>query len=271
MAFNDYRPAWKVPDLTPTQRLVLLALAEHRNERNDLCCPGYSTLATETGLARGTISEAIKALIEKGTISIEQKRSKRFSNHYHFQWNETAHQEDSDCSLDEQSVRQENTVFAERIDGSPDEHTVRPVDRNIETNSEPNQKSKRVSRTQQPAAEYDRALTAQATVLAQNFWRHLGCPAKWKPESWVKPFSKLLHGYNNPDADLEPILSFVFEIQPSGKWRERLLNPDVKAPAQYFIKIIPLVVHDYTEWLAEQPVGAFPEPPKIIMVDYLGT
>ena len=35
MAFNDYRPAWAVKGLTAPERLVLLALAEHRHGEHD--------------------------------------------------------------------------------------------------------------------------------------------------------------------------------------------------------------------------------------------
>ena len=77
MAFNDIQHAWKIPGLTPTQRLVLLALANHRNgnkddDRYDQCNPGYTLLAKETGLSIGAVSGAITKL-EKRIITLSAR------------------------------------------------------------------------------------------------------------------------------------------------------------------------------------------------------
>jgi len=59
--------AWKV-DCEPTQKLVLLALADHANDETWKCWPSLGHLHKKTGLNRRTVSRAIKALIDSGLI-----------------------------------------------------------------------------------------------------------------------------------------------------------------------------------------------------------
>src|SRR5208283_2982450 len=92
-AHRDQDEAWKVPGLTPTQRLVLQALANHRNgnkddDRYDQCNPGYTLLVKETGLSPGAVSGAINKLEGRKVIRVVRDPRCSDSNRYYFCWNE---------------------------------------------------------------------------------------------------------------------------------------------------------------------------------------
>jgi hypothetical protein len=54
--------------LHPTQKFVLLALADHANEKN-ICWPGLDKLVEKTGFVRSTVIDAIKQLKKAGILS----------------------------------------------------------------------------------------------------------------------------------------------------------------------------------------------------------
>ena len=144
MAFNDYKPAWAVKGLTAPERLVLLALAEHRHGEHDedynLCCPGYTLLEEETGLSRPSISKAMKGLREKVPLGVTVDPKNRRSNRYTFPWNQAREacspnepddkgsaNEYPECSPNEGSVPQLNTLFPNGTLCSPNERSVPQV------------------------------------------------------------------------------------------------------------------------------------------------
>lgn len=55
--------AWSVPEITPTQKLVLLRLADRANVHR-LAWPSITSLENDTGLGRSTVIRALKKLIE---------------------------------------------------------------------------------------------------------------------------------------------------------------------------------------------------------------
>ncbi|RKZ15804.1 hypothetical protein DRQ53_08025 [bacterium] len=63
--------------LTPTQRLVLLALNErvawHDFRGRWECVPSYSGIATMTGYSRGTVVREIAKLVALGILTIEPR------------------------------------------------------------------------------------------------------------------------------------------------------------------------------------------------------
>jgi uncharacterized phage protein (TIGR02220 family) len=59
--------AWE-QDCTPTEKFVLLALADHAKD-DGTCWPGMRRLAEKTGYTRRTVINAIKSLGEKGLLS----------------------------------------------------------------------------------------------------------------------------------------------------------------------------------------------------------
>ena len=71
--------AWAVNiDLPPTEKLVVLMLA-NRSSNDDWCCwPSINNLAKECGCSRRNISDTIKKLEEKGILRVE--RSKKSSD-----------------------------------------------------------------------------------------------------------------------------------------------------------------------------------------------
>lgn len=64
--------AWKVKTGNPTDKLVLLCLADHADEFGRNCWPGQSRIAAKTGLARQTVSVALSRLADKGLIAVDK-------------------------------------------------------------------------------------------------------------------------------------------------------------------------------------------------------
>jgi len=67
--------AWKA-NTSPTEKLVLLALADHANDKTGLCFPSIDTLATKTGFSGRTISKAITALEGQGLLQRNEVRGR---------------------------------------------------------------------------------------------------------------------------------------------------------------------------------------------------
>lgn len=64
-------------ELTPTQRLVLLALNErvawHDFRGRWECVPSYERIAKMTGYSRGTVAREITKMVTKGVLTIEPR------------------------------------------------------------------------------------------------------------------------------------------------------------------------------------------------------
>lgn len=56
--------------MSNVQRLVLLTLAFHHNDRTNQCNPAVDTLATETGLSARTVQFATRELAASGLITV---------------------------------------------------------------------------------------------------------------------------------------------------------------------------------------------------------
>ena len=72
MDSDIYKSTWdKIDslDITPTEALILLALASSVNASSGVCHPSQDKLAQKTHLAVGTIKEGLSALREKGLIT----------------------------------------------------------------------------------------------------------------------------------------------------------------------------------------------------------
>jgi DNA-binding Lrp family transcriptional regulator len=63
--------------LTPTQKLVMLALADHANDEGKSIYPSQSTVSRKTGLARGTVNRHVKELIDNGYLRAVGYKSER--------------------------------------------------------------------------------------------------------------------------------------------------------------------------------------------------
>jgi hypothetical protein len=71
MSFPCTKWAWKQP-LLHAEKIVLLALAEHADERNE-CFPSMATLAEECGMCRRNILRVVEKLVEKKLIFIKKR------------------------------------------------------------------------------------------------------------------------------------------------------------------------------------------------------
>ena len=67
------REVWK-RNLPPTEKFVLLAIANFSNDKTGLAWPSQSTIAGKTGYSRQTVNRAIKRLCAKGVL-VSSKRS----------------------------------------------------------------------------------------------------------------------------------------------------------------------------------------------------
>ena len=67
MTWRLMKPAWQVDKLTPSQRLVLLALVYYSDRTGSNAYPSQSTLARMCCCSRSTVKRALAALIARGT------------------------------------------------------------------------------------------------------------------------------------------------------------------------------------------------------------
>lgn len=65
--------AWGVEDVSSTQKLVLLALADHKNEQTGRCDPSVERIARRTCLSERAVRGALAALADRGLIVIERR------------------------------------------------------------------------------------------------------------------------------------------------------------------------------------------------------
>ena len=74
-------------DLTPAEKLVLLALADRHNADSNECWPSKARIAKDTGLSEATLKRTINSLIDKGLILREERadsKGRKISNVYIF-------------------------------------------------------------------------------------------------------------------------------------------------------------------------------------------
>lgn len=64
--------AWRLQGLTASQKLVLLALADHADQ-DGVCWPGQSGIAKKTGLSDRTVKRARADLEKKEIIKVERR------------------------------------------------------------------------------------------------------------------------------------------------------------------------------------------------------
>lgn len=75
MSLPAYEWAWKQTCKTPTEKLVLLALAEHHNSDTELCCPSRRRIAELVGISVSSVKRALRSLEDDGLLErIERRR-----------------------------------------------------------------------------------------------------------------------------------------------------------------------------------------------------
>ena len=68
MSWRLIGPAWKVPDLTMAERIVLLALVSFTDKRGANAYPSIATLSTRCCCSRSTVKRSIAALCKRGLL-----------------------------------------------------------------------------------------------------------------------------------------------------------------------------------------------------------
>jgi Helix-turn-helix domain len=69
-----------------TDRLVLLALANHANSETGECHPGFRRIAHEANCAPSTVTAAIRRLVELGEVEVSARGTGRATTKYHLPW-----------------------------------------------------------------------------------------------------------------------------------------------------------------------------------------
>lgn len=69
------REVWKL-DLPPTEKFVLLAIADFSDDKKGIAWPSQSTIARKTGYSRQTVNRAINRLREKKMIASSRRSAK---------------------------------------------------------------------------------------------------------------------------------------------------------------------------------------------------
>ena len=84
MSFRDLERAWRCGDVPSNERLILIALASHRNEKTGGCFPSVATLAREVNTSKRNVERLIARLRKAGHIEIGKRatRSGRMVNSY---------------------------------------------------------------------------------------------------------------------------------------------------------------------------------------------
>ena len=70
MSTKSLRWAFEQNKLKPTERIILLVLADIANHKNE-CWPSYQQIAESANVSRRTVIDAIKRLEDFGLIQIE--------------------------------------------------------------------------------------------------------------------------------------------------------------------------------------------------------
>ena len=99
--------------LPPTQKLVLIVLADFYNEESGKAWPSQDTLCMLTGLSRATLNRALKELKDKGHITIWKQR---FSGQYPHNVYRINHVSERHM-VEEVSLKSEQTMYQKG--GSP--------------------------------------------------------------------------------------------------------------------------------------------------------
>lgn len=72
--------AIELRDLSSSEKLVLMLLANRHNKDSGLCYPSMTRISEEGGMARRTVMRAVKSLEKKGLLTIEKTFGK--THHY---------------------------------------------------------------------------------------------------------------------------------------------------------------------------------------------
>ena len=60
--------AWALKNISPIEKLTLLALVRFYDEEEDMCTPSIEQIVKITGLSKSSVKKSISFLIERGLI-----------------------------------------------------------------------------------------------------------------------------------------------------------------------------------------------------------
>jgi DNA-binding transcriptional regulator YhcF (GntR family) len=81
MSLRQTYAAWRVSDVTPLEKLVLLALADYASENGKNIYPKVASLATKTCLSERTVQRCLKELENKTYVQIIRGNGKSHSDY----------------------------------------------------------------------------------------------------------------------------------------------------------------------------------------------
>lgn len=74
---------WQLP-LTPSQKLVAIALADHCHDDGSEARPSQSLIRKKTGLSERTVRSVLAQLVDAGVVSLQRPASQHQANCYRF-------------------------------------------------------------------------------------------------------------------------------------------------------------------------------------------
>lgn len=77
MGYRAIGWAWTVPALSPSERFVLIALADSASNTDGTCWPGLDLIAQLTGYSRRTIISTISSLADRHLIAVIERRDQQ--------------------------------------------------------------------------------------------------------------------------------------------------------------------------------------------------
>ena len=75
-AINWAVGVFEVIDIPSPERLILLLICRHHQDKTGECYPSYDTLAQQSGYNRRTVIRHVKSLKSSGLIAVKKRRSK---------------------------------------------------------------------------------------------------------------------------------------------------------------------------------------------------
>lgn len=176
--------AWQIAGLRPTEKLVLVRLADRANG-DGKCWPSLDGIATDCNINRATVIRAIQQLERMGHIEIDKGGGRRINNRYLVLKGRTLQQfedgkQSQGATVNSRSVQQkkgETVAFC-----SENSRTLRP-EPSVNPHSDSTQR-----KTGEPRARVNGAAGKQAGKTGEGGLRLV--PEDWQPDdeliAWVK-------------------------------------------------------------------------------------
>jgi hypothetical protein len=199
----------EVEGLTPSETLVLISLAHHKNSNTGLCCPSYELIMMDSRLSRGTVYRTLRELNKKGLIGWVTVGNGTYQKHNEYSLN--LNQPSSTVELgstDQVQLwhRPSSTVTQTKFNCDTDQVQLSNSNKEVnkELNKEENRESTNLSKNGIGIVEKLETIT--------SMWKGTGLKIEklsakaegvaklfCQDEDYVERFTKVLEGYNNSD------------------------------------------------------------------------